>query len=103
MSLRNEAKGSSTGVRASDNFVFSPSARGHQDSTCTPLGKYRKATRAGDLAFAGAAKAGRIASSTGRAIVAPIPRNNVLRSRCIFIEMFTAFLHQVSASEMLCY
>src|SRR5947207_13141245 len=61
-----------------------PGVLGFQSAMVIPLGTYVKARRTGVLPSprAGAAKAGIMESSIGRAIVTPTPRSIVLRERC---------------------
>src|SRR5271156_6051013 len=63
-----------------------PTVLGVQLSITMPFGTYTKDVRMGAwAALAGAAKAGTMASSMGRAIAAPMPRRNVRRSRCFCV------------------
>src|SRR5205807_6844512 len=68
------------GSRVGDSLKSRPTPSGAHAFVFTPLGMYRKARRTGMAALAPAVvAAGIIASSHGRARLAPAPRRTVLR------------------------
>src|SRR5688572_359776 len=74
-----------------------PAARGVHSLMIAPCGKYTNSIRGVALAAvaASAVPAGSMASNSGSAIVAPMPRRNVRRFRCFF-EMNMAPLRSVT-------
>ena len=76
-----------SGLRLGDSFVSAPASPGGvQLWMCEPIGMYTKPSRRTGAAavFARAVIDGTIASRSGSATVAPMPRRNVRRGKAFF-------------------
>ena len=88
-----------SGLSVGDSAVSAPPRGGVQLVMCEPIGTYTNPSRRTGLAAVSdwAVSDGIIASSRGRATVAPMPRKNVRRASAFFVMIM-----MLSCSGMAC-